>query len=91
MKKQLFELFQESFKGDAVDHGSPNLQLRLKADPTIFHIPPESRNQTLYASLASSECSNETETTTLEGSYNPDGKGKLAKPACCAFQIWCAA
>jgi hypothetical protein len=85
MKKQLFELFQESFRGDAVDHGSPNLQGRSKADPTIFHTPPKSTNQTLYASLASSECSSETETTTPEGSYNPGGKGKLAKSARCCL------
>ncbi|XP_059447891.1 uncharacterized protein LOC132179238 [Corylus avellana] len=78
MKKQLFELFQESFRGDAVDHGSPNLQGR-----PIFHIPPKSTNQTLYASLASSECSSET--TTPKGSYNPGGKGKLAKSARCCL------
>jgi hypothetical protein len=81
MKKQLFELFQESFRGDAVDHGSPNLQGSSKANPTIFHIPPKSTNQTLYASLASSACSCE---TTPEGSYNP-GKGKLAKSTLCCL------
>lgn len=80
-KKLLFELFQESFRGDGVDHGSPNLQGRSRSSPTIFRIPSKSANQTLYASLASSACSSE---TTPEGSYNP-GKGKLARSARCCF------
>ena len=34
MKKQIIELFQESFRDDAID-GSQNLQERSKVHPTI--------------------------------------------------------
>ncbi|KAG2706656.1 hypothetical protein I3760_05G113900 [Carya illinoinensis] len=82
MKKQLIELFQESFRSDAVDHVTQNLQARSKANLSILHIPPNSSNKSLYDCVANSACSSETSPDT---SYSPARKGRFAKSVRCCL------
>ena len=80
MKKQLIELFQESFRDDAID-GSQNIQERSKANPIICPLSSKSTNKNLYGCVANSACSSE---AIHNRSYN-HGKGKFAKSARCCL------
>jgi hypothetical protein len=80
MKKQLIELFQESFRDDTIDAGQ-NLQESSKANPTISHLSSKSTNKSLYECVANSACSSE---KIPNRSYN-HGKGKFAKSAQCCL------
>uniref|UniRef100_A0A7N2LAC0 Uncharacterized protein n=1 Tax=Quercus lobata TaxID=97700 RepID=A0A7N2LAC0_QUELO len=86
MKKQLIELFQESFRDDAID-GNQNIQERSKANPTICPLSSKSTNKSLYGCVANFACSSE---AIHNRSYNP-GKGKFAKSArCCLSNLMCS-
>ena len=80
MKKQLIELFQESFRDDAID-GSQNIQERSKANPIICPLSSKSTNKNLYGCLANFACSSE---AIHNRSYN-HGKEKFAKSARCCL------
>ncbi|GMY26501.1 hypothetical protein FCV25MIE_21743 [Fagus crenata] len=80
MKKQLIELFQESFRDDTIDAGQ-NLQESSKANPTISHLSSKSTNKSLYECVANSACSSE---KIPNRSYN-HGKGKFSKSAQCCL------
>ena len=81
MKKQLIELFQESFRDDAID-GSQNIQERSKANPTICPVS-KSTNKSLYGCVANFACSSE---AIHNRSYNP-GRENLPSLQDVAFQI----
>ena len=80
MKKQLIELFQESFRDDAID-GSQNIQERSKANAIICPLSSKSTNKNLHGCVANSACSSE---AIHNRSYN-HGKGKFAKSARCCL------
>ncbi|XP_075657518.1 uncharacterized protein At3g27210-like [Castanea sativa] len=80
MKKQLIELFQESFRDDAID-GSQNIQERSKASAIICPLSSKSTNKNLYGCAANSACSSE---AIHNRSYN-HGKGKFAKSERCCL------
>ena len=80
MKKQLIELFQESFRDDAID-GSQNIQERLKANPIICPLSSKSTNKNHNGCVANFACSSE---AIHNRSYN-HGKGKFAKSARCCL------
>ncbi|XWS69224.1 hypothetical protein CRYUN_Cryun04dG0161000 [Craigia yunnanensis] len=52
-KKQLIELFRESFDNDAVNNG-PNLKEQLEDKPTTFNLPPKSTTRNPYESISNS-------------------------------------
>ncbi|XP_041009903.1 uncharacterized protein At3g27210-like [Juglans microcarpa x Juglans regia] len=83
MKKQLIELFQESFRSDAVDHVTQNLQARSKANRSILHIPPNSSNKSLYDRVVNTARSSETSPDVT--SYSPSRKGRFAKSVRCCL------
>ena len=86
MKKQLIELFQESFRDDAID-GNQNIQERSKANPTSCPLSSKSTIKSLYGCVANFACSSE---AIHNRSYNP-GKGKFAKSArCCLSNLMCS-
>ena len=80
MKKQLIELFRESFRDDTID-GGQILQESSKANPTFSHLSSKSTNKSLYECVANSACSSE---KIPNRSYN-HGKGKFAKSARCCL------
>ena len=80
MKKQLIELFQESFKDDAID-GSQNIQERSKVNPFICPLSSKSTNKNHNGCVANFACSSE---AIHNRSYN-HGKGKFAKSARCCL------
>ncbi|KAK4597694.1 hypothetical protein RGQ29_015275 [Quercus rubra] len=80
MKKQLIELFQESFRDDAID-GSQNIQERSKANAIICPLSSKSTNKNLHGCVANSACSSE---AIHNRSYN-HGKGKFAESARCCL------
>ncbi|KAK7835834.1 hypothetical protein CFP56_023045, partial [Quercus suber] len=86
MKKQLMELFQESFKDDAID-GNQNIQERSKSNPTICPLSSKSTNKSLYGCVANSAC--KVRQYTIE--VITLGRQNLPSPQDVAFQIWCAA
>ncbi|KAJ0094473.1 hypothetical protein Patl1_16917 [Pistacia atlantica] len=75
MKKQLIELFRESF-GDGCSDGDQNLHGQQEAKPTVFDLPPKSR----YELVPNSVCSSER--TPYRETYSRKGKSSQYSQCC---------
>ncbi|KAJ0037430.1 hypothetical protein Pint_23702 [Pistacia integerrima] len=77
MKKQLIELFRESF-GDGCSDGDQNLHGQQEAKPTVFDLPPKSSSP--YELVPNSVCSSER--TPYRETYSRKGKSSQYSQCC---------
>ncbi|XWS34591.1 hypothetical protein CRYUN_Cryun21dG0051300 [Craigia yunnanensis] len=78
-KKQLFELFRESFDDDAVNN-DPSLKEQLEDKPTTFNLPPKSTSTSPYESIPNSARSS---AATPYRGYLPRKEKSAQSPQCC--------